>query len=268
MNNNQPTEPSFLSAHSGTTIHQIIGVTSGKGGVGKSTITALLATHAQKKGYRVGILDADITGPSIPQAFHVHQRLMGDETGWHPEVSTSGIKMISVNLMLEHETDPVLWRGPMISNMVKQFYTQVLWDEIDLLLVDFPPGTSDVAITMFQVIPLSGIVVVTSPQNLVSMIVQKAIHMAEKMNIPLLGIIENMAYFECPTCHQHHEIFGHSNLATIAETYHVPLLAKLPINPRIAQLYDAGQIEDLYVKEIDDLLNNLLLCNPLIKKKE
>ncbi|MBN2300694.1 MAG: Mrp/NBP35 family ATP-binding protein [Acholeplasmataceae bacterium] len=248
----------LVSSHLKSNIKSIIGVTSGKGGVGKSTITSLFASHYQKMGYKVGIIDADITGPSIPKAFDLHKRIGGSNEGWYPEETLSGIKVISINLMLENETDPVLWRGPLLSNMVKKFYTDVIWGDIDVLFVDFPPGTSDVAITMFQSIPLTGVVVVTSPQDLVSMIVDKAIHMAEKMQIPVLGLIENMSYFECPSCHETYEIFGKSKIMEIAKTHHVPLLAQLPINPQVANFYDDGKIEKIELDAIYQTLSTII----------
>lgn len=248
----------LVQSHPKSHIKSIIGVTSGKGGVGKSTITSLFASHFQKRGLKIGIIDADITGPSIPKAFDLHTRISGTEEGWYPEESFSGIKVISINLMLESETDPVLWRGPLISNMVKRFYTDVIWGDIDVLLVDFPPGTSDVAITMFQSLPLSGVIVVTSPQDLVSMIVNKAMHMAEKMRIPVLGLVENMSYFECPNCHQSFELFGHSKIREIAKEHDVELLAKLPIDPMIASLYDDGKIEEVESKIISKAIDTLI----------
>jgi Mrp family chromosome partitioning ATPase len=256
----QKRESMLAQSHNKSNIKSIIGITSGKGGVGKSTTTSLFASHLQKRGLKVGIIDADITGPSIPKAFGLSTKISGTQEGWYPDETRSGIKVISTNLMLDSETDPVLWRGPLISKMVKSFYSDVIWGDIDVLLVDFPPGTSDVAITMFQSLPLSGVLVVTSPQDLVSMIVKKAIHMAEKMGIPVLGLIENMSYFECPNCHQKWELFGHSKIEDIAKEYHVELLAKLPINPMIASSYDGGKIEEIksviIQKAIDILLEN------------
>lgn len=253
----------LVESHPKSHIKSIIGVTSGKGGVGKSTITSLFASHFHQKGYKVGIIDADITGPSIPKAFNLHERISGTQDGWYPEETAFGIKVISINLMLDHETDPVLWRGPLISNMVKRFYTDVIWDDIDILFVDFPPGTSDVAITMFQSIPLSGVIVVTSPQDLVKMIVNKAIHMAEKMRIPVLGLVENMAYFECPTCHQKYELFGKSKIQEIADEHGVPLLLQLPINPNVATFYDDGKIEEVQLITVDQAIEKLIHGNHL-----
>ncbi|MFA7076739.1 MAG: Mrp/NBP35 family ATP-binding protein [Candidatus Izemoplasmatales bacterium] len=234
----------FEKANPKSHITSIIGVVSGKGGVGKSTVTCLLASELKKSGYAVGVIDADITGPSIPKGFGLRDRLTANEDGWFPVESKSGIKIVSTNLILEHETDPVLWRGPLISKMVKQFYTDVVWGELDFLLVDFPPGTGDVAITMFQSIPLTGIVVVTSPQDLVSMIVEKAINMANKMEVPVLGLVENMSYFACPNCKTKYNIFGESKIEEISKNLNITLLAKLPIDPEVASLFDQGKIED------------------------
>lgn len=243
--------------HSGSHIKRIIGVLSGKGGVGKSTVTALFASSMRKLGERVGIIDADITGPSIPKAFRMKRPMLADREGWYPEVSDSGIKIVSVNLMLENESDPVIWRGPLVSKTVKQFYTDVVWGDIDTLFVDFPPGTGDVAITMMQSIPLDGVVVVTSPQDLVSMIVSKAINMTSKMNVPVLGLVENMAYFICPNCHERHHIFGESHIHDIATQYHLDVLAELPMNPEISKLYDSGRIDDVSIETINDAARHL-----------
>ncbi|MGD9605834.1 MAG: P-loop NTPase [Bacilli bacterium] len=252
--------------HPKSHIKQIIGITSGKGGVGKSTITSLLASHANKQNVRVGIIDADVSGPSIPQAFGLHSRLTGNDEGLIPEETSSGIKIVSVNLMLDQETNPLIWRGPLISNLIKKFYTDVIWGDIDVLFVDFPPGTSDVAITMFQSIPINGVVVITSPQDLVSMIVSKAIHMAEKMNVAVFGLIENMSYFECPKCHTKHEIFGHSKIQEVANEHNIPLLAKLPIKPLVSSLYDEGRIEELKLDAIDEIIGALFNDQPINKE--
>lgn len=239
-------------------IGHVIGITSGKGGVGKSTVTSLLATHLATKGYHVGIIDADLTGPSIPKGFNLHQRLSANKEGWIPEITSTGIKVVSINLMIENETDPVLWRGPLISNMVKKFYQEVIWGDIDFLLVDFPPGTSDVAITLFQSIPFLGVIIVTSPQDLVSMIIQKALHMAQKMQVPVLGLVENYSYFECPICHTKHEIFGKSNIEEIVRKNNIALLAKIPIDNQIATAFDQGNIEEISSKIIDEMVNEIL----------
>ncbi len=234
----------IASPHEGSTIKNVIGVISGKGGVGKSAVTELLATRFAAAGKHVGILDADITGPSIPKAFGVHTRAMGDETTIYPVTTEKlGIDLMSINLLLENETDPVVWRGPVIAGTVKQFYTDVLWKDIDYLFVDMPPGTGDVALTVFQSIPLDGIIVVTTPQDLVSMIVGKAIKMASLMNIPVLGLIENMSYVTCPDCGKRLEIFGKSNIEAVASDYDLPVLTRMPIDPGFAQAVDEGRIE-------------------------
>ena len=191
---------------------RVIAITSGKGGVGKSTITSMLAVAMNREGYKTAILDADVTGPSIPKAFGLHVRAVGSDLGILPVETTTGIEVMSVNLLLENETDPVVWRGPVISGTVKQFWTDVIWNDVDYMFVDMPPGTGDVALTVFQSLPLDGIIIVTSPQELVSMIVEKAVKMAEMMNIPILGIVENMSYFKCPECGKEHKIFGESNI--------------------------------------------------------
>ncbi|MDO5574542.1 MAG: Mrp/NBP35 family ATP-binding protein [bacterium] len=225
-------------------IKKVIGVVSGKGGVGKSLVTSLLAASMQKKGYKVGILDADITGPSIPKAFGISGKAAGDGMYIHPMESESGIKVMSINMLLENDTDPVVWRGPLIAGVVKQFWTDVVWGNLDYLFVDMPPGTGDVPLTVFQSLPVDGIVVVTSPQELVGMIVGKAVNMASSMDIPVLGIVENMSYFECPDCHKHHEIFGASHVQEFADQYGISTVAKIPMKPELAALSDAGKIAD------------------------
>ncbi len=247
--------------HGNSHIKRIIGVISGKGGVGKSTVTALLASEMRKQGESVGIIDADITGPSIPKAFNASGKMSADKTGWYPEVSESGIKIVSINLMLENESDPVIWRGPLVSKTVKGFYTNVIWGNIDTLLIDFPPGTGDVAITMMQSIPLDGVVVVTSPQDLVAMIVKKAINMTSKMDVPVLGLVENMSYFICPNCNKHHDIFGKSQIKAIAKQYSLNVLAQLPIDPEISELYDQGNIEKVNHKSIKEAVKKLITKN-------
>lgn len=231
-------------AHPMSRIKKVIGIISGKGGVGKSLVTAQLASTMRKKGYEVGILDADITGPSIPKAFGITEKAQGSEMGLLPVVTPSGIDVMSMNLLLEDDTDPVIWRGPVIAGAVKQFWTDVIWSYEDFLFVDMPPGTGDVPLTVFQFIPVDGIIVVTSPQELVSLIVEKAVKMAELMNIPILGIVENMSYFKCPNCDTCVNIFGESHIEKIAEEKGLKVLAKVPIDPQIAQLVDAGRIED------------------------
>ncbi len=224
-------------------IGKVVGVVSGKGGVGKTLVSSLLAVSMQRLGKNVGIMDADITGPSIPKAFGIHQKADACEFGIIPVKTKMGLDIMSINLLLENESDPVVWRGPVIAGVVKQFWTDVIWKDIDCLVVDMPPGTGDVPLTVFQSLPVDGIVIVTSPQELVSMIVEKAVKMAKLMNIPILGIIENMSYFECPDCGKRHSIYGESHIEDIAAQYDIPVLAKLPIDPQLAKLCDQGTIE-------------------------
>lgn len=225
-------------------IKHVIGVVSGKGGVGKSLVTSLLASQMQKKGYKVGILDADITGPSIPKTFGITNPLSADADGILPAQTQTGIKVISTNLMLPKDDLPVAWRGPVISGVIKQFYTEVNWGEIDYLFVDMPPGTSDVLLTIFQSLPVDGIVTVSAPQELVAMIVGKAVNLAHDMNVEVLGLVENMAYFTCDKCDEKHHIFGEPKGAEVAEHYKIPAYATLPIDPRFAQLCDEGKVEE------------------------
>ncbi len=224
-------------------IGKVIGVVSGKGGVGKTLVSSLLSVAMQRLGKNVGILDADITGPSVPKAFGIHGKADACEFGIIPAKSKMGIDVMSINLLLENESDPVVWRGPVIAGVVKQFWTDVIWKDIDCLVVDMPPGTGDVPLTVFQSLPVNGIVIVTSPQELVSMIVEKAVKMAKLMNIPILGIVENMSYYECPDCGKRHSIFGDSHLDEIAAQYDIPILARIPINSDLAKLCDQGTIE-------------------------
>lgn len=224
-------------------IGKVIGVVSGKGGVGKTLVSSLLAVSMKRLGKNVGILDADITGPSVPKAFGVHDKADACEFGIIPVKSKLGIDVMSVNLLLENESDPVVWRGPVIAGVVKQFWTDVIWKDIDYLFVDMPPGTGDVPLTVFQSLPVDGIVIVTSPQELVSMIVEKAVKMAKLMNIPIIGIIENMSYFECPDCGKRHNIYGESHIEEIAAQYNIPVLAKLPICTELAKQCDQGTVE-------------------------
>ena len=223
-------------------IQHVIGVVSGKGGVGKSMVTSMLAVLLARKGYKVGILDADITGPSIPKTFGINSRAMQNEIGILPAVTKTGIEIISINMMLEEKDSPVLWRGPVIAGAVKQFWHDVVWGDLDYLLVDCPPGTGDVPLTVFQSLPLDGVVIVTSPQDLVSLIVKKAYHMAEMMNIPVLGIVENMSYVLCPDCGKKIKLFG-AGSESVAEEIGVPLLAKMPIDPSLATMVDNGEFE-------------------------
>ncbi|MEE1186133.1 MAG: Mrp/NBP35 family ATP-binding protein [Acutalibacteraceae bacterium] len=229
--------------HEKSNIKNVIGVVSGKGGVGKSLVTSLLASMMNKKGFNTAVLDADITGPSIPKSFGITQKAVGNEEGLFPVLSQEGVKLMSINLLLENDADPVVWRGPVIAGAVKQFWTDVMWGDVEYMFVDMPPGTGDVPLTVFQSLPLKGIVIVTSPQELVSMIVEKAVKMAELMNIPVLGIVENMSYFECPECNKKHYIYGESNINEIAEKYNIKTIAKLPIDPNIAKSCDNGLIE-------------------------
>ena len=230
-----------LNAYSA--IKKVVGVVNGKGGVGKSFVTASLANEMAAKGYRVGILDADITGPSIPRMYGLKGAAMADDNGIYPMLTENDIKIMSINLLLPQEDSPVIWRGPVIANMVKQFWTDVVWGELDYLFVDMPPGTGDVPLTVFQSLPVDGIIIVTSPQELVGMIVAKAVNMAKKMNVPILGIVENMSYLECPDCGKHINVFGESHTEQVAEEYGLKLLAQIPIDPKIAQMVDGGQVE-------------------------
>lgn len=238
-------------------VKKVIAVVSGKGGVGKSTVTAQLAVAMARKGHRVGILDADITGPSIPKAFGVSECQGADQSGLYPALTQSGIQVMSINLLLDNDTDPVLWRGPVIAGAVKQFWTDVIWGDVDYLFVDMPPGTGDVPLTVFQSLPVDGIVVVTTPQDLVSMIVTKAVKMAEMMHIPVLGLVENYSYFRCPDCGKEHAIFGESHIERVAADLGLKVLARLPIDPAVAAACDAGRIEELdpnYLTAVAELL--------------
>ena len=238
-------------------IRHVIGVVSGKGGVGKSMVTSQLAVTMARMGYRVGILDADITGPSIPKAFGIHERAVGSEQGILPAMTGTGISVMSLNLLTENETDPVIWRGPVIAGVVKQFWTDVCWGELDYLFVDMPPGTGDVPLTVFQSIPVDGIVVVTSPQDLVSLIVTKAVRMAEMMHKPILGVVENYSYFQCPNCGEKHYIFGKSNLEQVAKDLDVKVLAQIPMDPAMATAMDQGAVESLeknYLEPVADAI--------------
>ena len=243
----------LVAPHPNSKIGKVIGVVSGKGGVGKSMITDLLAVEFARRGYHCGILDADITGPSIPKAFGITEKAQGNETTILPVKSKKyGVDIMSINVLLENESDPVVWRGPVIGGTVRQFWSDTLWDNVDYLFVDMPPGTGDVALTVFQNIPIDGIVVVTSPQDLVSMIVGKAMKMASLMNIPVLGLVENMSYALCPDCGKKIHVFGESHISEIAEEYHVPVLAQMPINPALASACDNGTVEDLNCSYLED----------------
>lgn len=230
-------------AHELSDIKKVIGVVSGKGGVGKSLVTSLMAVLMNRRGYSTAILDADVTGPSIPKTFGVTDKATGSEMGIFPVKSNSGINLMSINMLLENDTDPVIWRGPIIAGTVKQFWTDVIWGDVDYMFIDMPPGTGDVPLTVFQSIPVDGIIIVTSPQELVSMIVSKARKMAERMNIPILGIVENMSYFKCPSCDDVHHIFGDSHIDQVAGEGNLEVIAKLPIDPKLARACDRGMIE-------------------------
>ena len=238
-------------------IKHVIGVVSGKGGVGKSLVSCLLASRCQRAGLKVGILDADITGPSVPKSFGITSRAMQDDTGLLPTVTKTGVKMMSINLLLEDVNSPVVWRGPVISGVIEQFWTDVNWGELDYLFVDMPPGTGDVALTVFQSLPVDGIVIVSTPQDLVKMIVNKAFNMARLMNVPVLGLVENMSYYECPDCKKKLNIFGESQIDATAAELGVPVLAKLPINPDVARLVDEGRVEDIDCPELDEFVSVL-----------
>lgn len=237
-----------------SSIKKLIGVVSGKGGVGKSMVTALSAIAANRDGFKVGIMDADITGPSIPMMFGQHKQAEASDAGIVPVETATGIKIMSLNLLTENETDPVIWRGPVIGGVVEQFWTDVFWGDLDVLFIDMPPGTGDVPLTVFQTLPVDGIIVVTSPQELVSMIVTKAVNMAKMMNIPVLGLVENMSYFECPDCGKKLEIFGPSSAVEVAHNNKINLIEKLPINPMLAKQADLGKIEFSAGTEMESIL--------------
>ncbi len=239
-------------------IKRLIGVVSGKGGVGKSLVTSLLAVEMTRRGYKCAIMDADITGPSIPKAFGIKEKATGDENFMMPPVTKKGMPVMSINLLLEDETDPVVWRGPVLAGVVKQFWQDVVYGEVDYMFVDMPPGTGDVPLTVYQSLPLDGIIIVTSPQELVGMIVGKAIKMAKLMNIPVVGLIENFSYAVCPDCGKHIEVFGKSHLEDTAAQFRLPMLAKLPINPELARLVDEGKIEDAEVPELKAAIDLLV----------
>ena len=252
------TEPqSFLKEpNAAAHIGKVYGVVSGKGGVGKSMVTSQLAVLARRAGKKVGVLDADITGPSIPKAFGVHDRAMGDERGMIPVPTKTGIQLMSINLLLDNETDPVVWRGPVIGGVVTQFWTDVVWD-VDYLFVDMPPGTGDVPLSIFQSIPLDGILIVASPQELVSMVVEKAVKMAEMMDVPIVGVVENMSYLVCPDCGREIPLFGQGKTQAAANAHGLHLLAKMPIDPKLAALTDEGRIEDFDGQWLDGLWNTI-----------
>ena len=240
-----------------THVKKMIGVVSGKGGVGKSLVTSMLSVLMNRQGYTTAILDADMTGPSIPRAFGMHGQAVGDETGLLPMVSKTGVKVMSLNLLLANETDPVVWRGPVIAGAVKQFWTDVNWGDVDFMFVDMPPGTGDVPLTVFQSLPVDGIVVVATPQELVSMIVEKAVKMADMMNVPVVGLVENMSSFRCPDCGKEHMIFGESHADEIAKAHGISPVCRLPMNPKLAAAVDAGAIELMEEEGLDKLAEKL-----------
>ena len=229
--------------HQLSKIKKVIGVVSGKGGVGKSMVTSLLATTMQRRGLQTAIMDADITGPSIPKIFGLKEKATGDEAGIYPVKTKTGMDVMSINLLLENETDPVVWRGPVIGGTVKQFWTDVIWHNEDIMFIDMPPGTGDVALTVFQTIKLDGLIIVTSPQELVSMIVEKAVNMAKLMDVPVLGLVENFSYIACPDCGKRISLFGESHIEEVAERYGLPVLGQLPIDPKLASACDKGLLE-------------------------
>ena len=238
-------------------VKKVIAVVSGKGGVGKSLVTSLMSVAMHQKGKKVAVLDADITGPSIPKMFGKKDMAKATEAGILPVESQTGIELMSVNFLLEDETMPVLWRGPVISGVVTQFWQDVIWGDIDYMFVDMPPGTGDVALTVFQSLPIDGIIVVTSPQELVGMIVEKAVNMANMMNVPILGLVENMSYYKCDDCGKEHKIFGESHIDEIAKKYNINVVAKLPIKPEIASAADAGTIEKVDTSDLDDIIESI-----------
>lgn len=261
--------------HELSQIKKVIGIVSGKGGVGKSLVTSLLAVAMNRKGYTTAILDADITGPSIPKAFGIKERAKADALGLMPVKSRTGIDIMSINMLLDNDTDPVVWRGPMLAGAVKQFWTDVVWFDVDFMFIDMPPGTGDVPLTVFQSIPVDGIIVVTSPQELVSMIVTKAVKMAQIMNIPVIGLIENMSYFKCPDNDKEYKIFGESHIEEIAEKFNLKVMAKLPIDPKISEACDEGIIElydgnwlDPAVKILEDLGGEKMLKIAVASEKD
>lgn len=261
-NCSERTKESFLEKPNETShIKKVIGVVSGKGGVGKSLVTSLLAVLAQRKGYKTAIMDADITGPSIPKAFGLHGHAEASEWGLFPVKTAAGIGVMSLNLLMKNETDPVVWRGPLISGAVKQFWTDVIWGDVDYMFIDMPPGTGDVALTVFQSIPVDGIVIVASPQELVGMIVEKAVNMAKMMDVPVLALVENMSYITCPDCGKEIHVFGESHIDEIARKHGVETVARMPIDPALAAACDAGTIESFNGAWLDGVLEKLTTEN-------
>ena len=246
--------PFLAPMNAASNVRHVIGVVSGKGGVGKSLITSLLASKMCKKGNVTAVLDADITGPSIPKAFGITSKASGSSDGIYPVINENGIKVMSLNLLNDNETDPVIWRGPILAGTVKQFWTDVFWGEVDYMFVDMPPGTGDVPLTVFQSLPLDGIIVVTSCQDLVSMIVKKAVKMADMMNIPILGLVENYSYMECPDCGKRLTVFGESKVEELAKSIGVDAFARIPIEPSIASMVDKGKVFDIDAPWLDDVV--------------
>ncbi|MBQ1235582.1 MAG: Mrp/NBP35 family ATP-binding protein [Oscillospiraceae bacterium] len=258
-NCSERTAESFLKPlREGASVKKVIGVVSGKGGVGKSLVTCLMASEIQRRGFNAAVLDADITGPSVPKSFGVHEHCLGTDEYLIPVHTHTGVQLMSINLILQNETEPVVWRGPVIAGAVTQFWTDVMWQDVDYMFVDMPPGTGDVPLTVFQALPIDGIVIVTSPQDLVGMIVEKAINMAGLMNVPVLGLVENMSYFKCPDCGKEHAIFGESKVEALAKQHNVPYFAKLPIDPAIAAKVDAGKIEAVSGELISGLVDGIV----------
>ena len=247
-------EPANPHSH----VKKVIGVVSGKGGVGKSLVTALMAVNAQRAAYKTAILDADITGPSVPRMFGLKDKAMGSEEGIYPVMTKTGIGVMSINLLLENDTDPVVWRGPVIAGTVKQFWTDVCWGDVDFMFVDMPPGTGDVPLTVFQSLPLDGILIVASPQELVGMIVEKAVRMADLMNIPILGLVENMSYIECPDCGKRINVFGESRVDEVAKQHNIAQVARIPINSKLAGACDKGMIELYEGDWLDNITQSLI----------
>lgn len=248
----------MVEANELSSIKKVIGIISGKGGVGKSLVTSTLAAAIGKEGRKAAILDADITGPSIPSFFGIKGKAEANELGIFPFTSKIGVKIISLNLLLEHNTDPVVWRGPVIASTVKQFWSDVIWDDVDFMFVDMPPGTGDVPLTVFQSLPVDGLIVVSSPQELVGLIVEKAVKMANMMNVPILAFVENMSYFKCDNCDKTHYLFGESKIDDFAERYGVDTVAKIPLDPEVAHLCDIGKVEHVNIPALDGVVNKLL----------
>ena len=251
-------ESLLASLNPKSNVNKVIAVVSGKGGVGKSTVTSLLAVAMARQGKRVGVLDADITGPSVPTAFGVTECQGASQEGLYPALSAGGIQVMSINLLLDNPGDPVVWRGPVIAGAVKQFWTDVIWEDVDFLFVDMPPGTGDVPLTVFQSLPVDGIVIVTSPQDLVSMIVTKAVKMAQMMKVPVLGFVENYSYLKCPDCGKKIQVFGKSHLDEVAEKMGLPILARLPIDPVVAEAFDNGRMETLLTDGVNGVISAIL----------